>query len=432
MTGGFGDSGTDATGGSPYDATLPGERREVSTEGAVMMRRLESRLFDAEVEPVKLGRFAVLRTIGSGGMGVVHLGYDEVLDRRVAIKLIRSERAASPEARERLLREARAMARLSHANVVQIFEAGEHDGAVYLAMEYVEGQTLGRWLSAEDRTMQQRVALLCAAGRGLDAAHSAGIVHRDFKPDNVLVTADGTPKVTDFGLAGFGTLFEAEAKTEDTGLLALTQTGSILGTPRYMSPEQFGGEPTDERSDQFSFCVALYEAVCGQPPFGGETLEALATNVLEGRLREPPAEARVPRHITKAIQRGLSREPGDRFASMSELLRELEPGSRGRATAGVVLGVGVVALAFAGLATGDDETCRGASAELASAWSPDRRRAIETSLAEVDLEFAADAWTRLEPKLERYAQGWVDEHTRACRATRIHATQTEAILERRM
>ncbi|MEM6993167.1 MAG: serine/threonine-protein kinase [Myxococcota bacterium] len=430
--GGFGDSGADATGGSRCDATPPGAVREVSTEGEVMMRRLESRLFDAEVEPVQLGRFAVVRTIGAGGMGVVHLGYDEMLDRRVAIKLIRSERAASPEARQRLLREARAMARLSHANVVQIFEAGEHDGAVFLAMEYVEGQTLGRWLVAEERTVQQRVALLCAAGRGLDAAHSAGVVHRDFKPDNVLVTADGTPKVTDFGLAGFGSLHGADATAEEAGLLALTRTGSILGTPRYMSPEQFGGEPTDERSDQFSFCVALYEAVCGQPAFGGDTLDALAANVLEGKLRQAPAEARVPRRIMKAIQRGLSRDPSDRFGSMSELLRELEPGSRGRRTVGVVVAASAVAVVFASRATGDDETCSGASAELASAWSPEGRRAIEASLAEVDMEFAADAWARLEPKLERYAEQWIDEHTSACRATRIHATQTEAILERRM
>ena len=417
---------------TPDDATPVGGEQDASAEGALLMRRLESRLFDVEIKPVKLGRFALLDTIGAGGMGVVHLGYDDVLDRRVAIKLIRRERSASPEARQRLLREARAMARLSHPNVVQVFEAGEHEGSVFVAMEFVEGRTVREWLEVEDRTVEQSLALFCAAGRGLDAAHAAGVIHRDFKPDNVLVTADDTPKVTDFGLAGFGEQPHAPTTKETDEADTLTLTGSVLGTPRYMSPEQFGGELTDGRSDQFSFCVALYEAVYGQPPFAGDTLQALAGNVIAGELRPPPPDARVPRHVAQAIARGLSSEPDDRWPSMSVLLRELQPAARGRRRLGVGFGLGALAIAAAVVFADEDDACTGAAAELAPAWSDDRRDAIAAAIEAVDADFATAVWSRAQPQLERYAGAWIDAHSTACRATRVYEAQSEAILDRRM
>ncbi len=258
--------------------------------------------------PRKIGRFVVLRGLGSGGMGTVYAAFDDELARRVAIKVLHRGGLAATQSTTHLHAEAQAMARLSHPNVVQVYELGEHEGQIFLVMEFVEGQTLTEWLEAdEDRPWAEILALFIAAGEGIAAAHRAGIVHRDFKPDNVLISADGVPRVADFGLAHG----------------VADGVRQIAGTPAYMSPEQFLGEATDTRSDIFSLCVALYAALYGEPPFAGETFEELRERVTSGEVAPPPARAPGPGRLRTAILRGLARDPDDRYENAEALLEAL-------------------------------------------------------------------------------------------------------------
>ena len=403
---------------------------EQSAEGAMLMRRLQARLFDEQLQPVRVGRFTLLRTIGSGGMGVVHLGYDETLDRRVAVKLIRKDRSRTRDAHERLLREARAMARLSHPHVVQIYEAGEYDEGVFIAMEFVEGQTLGAWRIEAKPGWQRCVEMYVAAGRGLAAAHAADVIHRDFKPDNVLLTVDGTPKVGDFGLAGIPDQRTEPGESQPSG--SLERTRATLGTPRYMPPEQFKAEPADARSDQYSFCVALYEAIYGEPPFVGKTIEALAREVIAGRRQPIPSTPVIPHHIAAALDRGMSPEPAERFASMAELLAELQPRTRRRRSL-IAAAVGSVSLAaVVGWFSQSDEACTGASEHLEAIWNDERRGQIAAAIERDARPYLVRAWTRAGPTLDRFAADWIDQHTAACRATRVTEEQSVAMLDRRM
>ena len=283
------------------------------------------------IDTPKIGRFSVLDRLGEGGMGVVYAGFDQDLDRRLAIKVLNVE--ARGAGRTRIVREAQAMAKLSHPNVVHVYETGEHEGHVYVAMEYVKGQTLDEWLGAETRTLEERLRMVLAAGEGLLAAHEAGIIHRDFKPENVLVGVDGRARVLDFGLARAfegadqaltSTLDEQLPEREGSALSTrLTNHGSIMGTPIYMSPEQHHGLPTDTASDQFNFCVVLYEALYGERPFNGDNRLALARSTREGKIRPAPAGSLVSTKLRETIVRGLAPEPGDRWPSMRVLLDEL-------------------------------------------------------------------------------------------------------------
>jgi predicted Ser/Thr protein kinase len=306
-------------------------------------------------QPKQVGRFVIDRRLGVGGMGVVFEGHDPKLGRKVAIKLLH-EGAGD---QTRLLREAQALAQLTHENVVQVYEIDTDGDQVFVAMQFIAGQTLGQWIGERERSWQEIVAMFAGAGAGLVAAHAKGIVHRDFKPDNVLVGSDGVPRVLDFGLAraakgegrntgAFAPLpgsdpdsSQASAERSSTELASpttaplspsssnpllavdLTRTGSIMGTPAYMSPEQAAGLPVDEGSDQFSFCVALYEALYGQRPFAGSNLAALIDNLSSGRIRPRPADTKVPEWLHAALLRGLSPNPEDRFESVAALLAEL-------------------------------------------------------------------------------------------------------------
>lgn len=412
----------------------PGPDSVADTEGRALMHRIENRLFDRSHEPVRVGRFTLLRSIGSGGMGVVHLAYDDVLDRKVAVKLIHAERARSPEATERLLREARAMARVSHANVVSIFEAGEYADGVFIAMEFVQGCTLGEWLAQHERPWTERLAVLRAAGQGLAAAHAASVVHRDFKPDNVLLTSDGIAKVTDFGLAGIGQLLSVPDNVEATGEARVgTRTRTAMGTPSYMPPEQFEARPADDRSDQFSFCVVLYEALFGARPFAGETLSELSTNVIEGNRRPIPGRTAVPRRVGAAIARGLSVDPDDRWPSMAALLQEITIDPRRRSWTLAVAGTAVAGVVVA-VAGGEDapSVCAGAEQRLAGIWDDERRADIEAAVTALGTDYAARTWARIEPRLSEYAQSWQQGHRSACEATRLTKEQSEAMLDRRV
>ncbi len=284
----------------------------------------------------RVGRYLVLATLGSGGMGVVFTAYDPQLDRKVALKLLRANLGVNAkEARARLKREAQAIAQLNHPNVVAVYDVGTtDDGDVYIAMEFVEGDTLSTWLKKWPRTWREILETFQQAGKGLMAAHSVGLLHRDFKPDNVLVGADGRVRVTDFGLArsvflddsarGSITVDLTKPRSEGSALAVdLTATGTVLGTPRYMPPEQLMGPTIDARADQFSFCVALYESLYGTHPLKGTT----SVSMLEDgeKALTPPETKGVPSLISRAVMRGLEKERQKRFPTMSALMQELTP-----------------------------------------------------------------------------------------------------------
>jgi serine/threonine protein kinase len=285
-----------------------------------------------------IGRFVLRDIIGAGGMGVVYAAHDPELKRAVAIKVLRQRGGADASGilEARMRREAQAMARLSHPNVLPIFDVTAYDGRLVVAMELVEGGTLRDWLAREKRTPAQIIDVLAKAGRGLAAAHAAGLVHRDFKPDNVLVGDDGQVRVTDFGLACFaGAPSEPDAggeaaapKIERAISLSITRPGTILGTPAYMSPEQLRGEPADARTDQFSFCVALCEALYGGRPFDGSTLAELREATSAGRISLPRGHRGVPRGLRRILFVGLRPRPEDRQASMAALLEAIDRATR--------------------------------------------------------------------------------------------------------
>jgi serine/threonine protein kinase len=282
-----------------------------------------------------MGRYTVLSLVGRGGMGEVYAAYDPQLDRRVALKLLRPRYAlGNARAEARLLREARAIARLSHPNVIAVYDAGTVGDQIFVAMEYVDGETLAGWLTAKPRTQREILDVFLGAAHGLAAAHASGLVHRDFKPHNVMVARDGTARVTDFGLVQRlnadeeNDLGEAGPERDgDTMNLTLTRPGELLGTPLYMSPEQFKLAPTDARTDQFSFCVTLYQALYGEHPFLTDAkagLGRLREDVIAGKIRAPAGRDTVPSWLRRLLQRGLATDPEARWPSMTDLAAELE------------------------------------------------------------------------------------------------------------
>jgi TolB-like protein len=298
----------------------------------------------------KVGRFVVEGQLGAGGMGVVYAAHDRELDRRIALKVLKG--AVDEEQRLRLMREGQAMARVTHENVITVHEVGIEGSLVFLAQELLDGGTLREWLEGK-HTQAEILAKFVAAGRGLAAAHRAGLVHRDFKPDNVLLGKDGRVRVSDFGLARSlvsvdmtetvpgGSPIDPLGQTSKTEvdlanpMMTMTRTGAVMGTPLYMSPEQHLGKNADARSDQFSFCVALYQALYGEVPFAGKSAPALADAVIAGRMQPPPKSASVPSRIRKILLRGLATNPADRYPTMDALITDLtfEPGKRRRRVA---------------------------------------------------------------------------------------------------
>ncbi len=375
---------------------------------AQLRNAVQRRLFGATIDPVRIGRFPILRRIGHGGMGVIYAAYDNELDRRIALKLLRPDARHGDEdgLRDRLLREAKALARLSHPAVVQVYEAGEHDGNVYLAMEFIEGVTLRRWLETAKRSPRDVLALYLQAARGLAAAHAAGLVHRDFKPDNAIVGEDGRVRVLDFGLAlaAFAAP-PAEIDTSDGAAdggiwTRMTQTGSIVGTPAYMAPEQFAGGVMDPRTDQFAFGVALFEALHGAHPFSTDSLVALSSSVLAGRVTWTRARG-VNSRVQRVLRRALAVDPEDRFATMADLVVALERASRntGRNVAvGLAVAAGSMVVVYS-LGSSvvqdslDEERLRAAA--LAEERDAERTRA---DVAERDLVARADALTLAEAR----------------------------------
>ena len=399
-----------------------------------------------------IGRYVVLNPLGAGGMGVVYAAYDPQLDRKVALKLLHTEAISHSGATQsrvdghtRLLREAQAMARLRHPNVVAVHDVGSFGERVFIAMEFVEGSTLKSWLRSQPRTRKEVLAVFQQAGRGLQAAHDAGLVHRDFKPENVLVSVTGAAQVLDFGLAKSTQDGAADATPRGELELAaslgslsreLTQQGAVMGTPAYMSPEQHLGLPTDARTDQFSFCVGLYEALYGTPPFPADSLASLAMAVVGGKVADAPREsqARVPLWLRKVLLKGLSADPDERYPSIAALLDALasDPGSKRRRWLAVAAGVAVTALAAGGYAqylAQSSQRCADAEQSLAGVWDPDIRKATHDAfLAAGASTFAEDTWQRVARTLDSYTAAWVRQQTAACTATYIDRTQSVELL----
>jgi predicted Ser/Thr protein kinase len=336
--------------GDPLADTMSGDD---TIEDRLLRRDLKQRLFGTKV-PVRVSRYEIERRIAQGGMGVVYAARDPELDRKVALKLLLP---GKPSGRERMIREAKAMARLSHPNVVTVHEVGTLGDRVFVAMEFVHGPTLREWLE-QRRGVEEILGVFRQAAVGLDAAHRVGLVHRDFKPDNVLIGDDGWVKVADFGLAKAADLdavpTEGEAASSpETIHDVLTRTGHLLGTPAYMAPEQFLGRPVGVPGDVFSFCVALYEALTGRRPYAGEDAVAVYDNASAGR-REPLRASGLPAKVIAFVERGLAPDPDARPDSLAAFLEALEadaPRARGRVLRSVAAAAIAAALA-GGVASG--------------------------------------------------------------------------------
>ena len=368
-------------------------------------------------------------------MSVVYAAHDPDLDRPVALKVLAPEPAGSASgskaeeytvrldragnerdpARERILTEGRALARLSHPNLVGVFEVGAVAGTVFLAMELVAGPSMREWLAAADRPVADVLAAFAQAGRGLAAAHEAGIVHGDVKPDNVVMErSSGRARVIDFGLAR----------------AAGTRAAGAFGTPRYMPPEQRAGRSIDARADQFSFALALYEALHGQHPFDRTQAGA--------ELAPHPARGRVSRRIDAALARALAADPADRFESMEALLERIEPrGGRralvvGTAAAAILMAGAALASSFIGGGAGEvTPVCSGGPALIASAWGAPERAKLERAFLASGRPYAATTAARVGERFDGFTRAWTAMHRDACLAA-ARGEQSAALLDRRM
>jgi len=389
-----------------------------------------------------VGRYVILRPVGAGGFGEVYAAYDPKLDRLIALKLLR---AGSEQ--DRLLREAQAMARLSHPNVVHVFDVAALDDRICVAMELIEGRDLRQWLAEGPRSWREVVGVFAQAGAGLAAAHAAGLVHRDFKPANVLIGKDGRVSVTDFGLARLergqaapSAAAEIAARPEALLDLTLTSAGMVVGTPAYMAPEQLGGDPGSARADQFAFCVALYEALHGQHPFRaeGEGAAALIRAVQAGALKEPPASSAAPGWVRRAVQRGLQRDPQARWPSMDALLREISVAPRERRQRLRLWAAGLALLAAIPAARVYDSyrqrasLCTGAAAKVDEVWGDARRAEVRRAFAASGQPRAEASFSSVDRALAGYLSRWAELFTESCRETRLRGEQSEQVMAARL
>ncbi len=432
-----------------------------------------------------IGRYLVVELVGRGAMGDVYAAYDPELDRKVAVKLLQvtdGGKGDMGEQKARLLREAQAIARLSHPNVVVVHDVGSFGERVFIAMEFVDGHTLSYWLHAAARRWREIVDVFVSAGRGLAAAHAADLVHRDFKGENVMVTGTGQVRVMDFGLARQApnrksgnsvpalatlahvdtnaTIEVAHQRSCDVGErldarppplaprgtgsfeAAVTETGLLVGTPAYMAPEQFRGQIADAQSDQFSFCVALYEALYGQRPFAGTSMTELADNVIHGRVRSAPPNRRVPSWVRRALLRGLSIDSSQRWPSMDALLAALahNPNARGwsYALAGVLVASATAAALAVGMAPAQPSICQVGADRFAGIWErrgdsrTARRSAIAAYMSGDDRPSAHESFDKLSRLLDDYVGRWSHMYKEACEATNVRGEQSHEVLDLKM
>lgn len=388
-----------------------------------------------------IGRYFVVESLGQGGMGQVLLAYDPKLDRKVALKRVRRRRANLPEeARARLLREAQAMARLSHPNVLAVHDVTEIGGELFIAMEYVRGRTLREW-QREPRGWREILAMYCHAGEGLAAAHRAGLVHRDFKPDNVLIGEDGRVRVTDFGLARFESgidLGPDEATSPgalDSAALLHTETGVVVGTPGYIAPEALWGE-RGPLSDQFSFFVALYEALTGVRPFEGRSLPAQIKAAERGQIRPPPPGHSLPKWLSRAVLKGLEADPARRFPSMAEALAALShaPRRSRQRSLGAAVALGLAAVASAAIwARGNPERlCSGSERYLSGLWDEEGKKRVRAAFLASGAPQAELAFDVTARALDAWVETWIKMRTETCRATRVFGEQSVETMEAKL
>lgn len=431
-----------------------------------------------------LGRYEIIDELGQGGMGFVYRARDKQLGRDVAIKLVGGRKELTEMLATRLLREAQALAQLSHPNVVTIYDVGEAEGRVFVVMELIAGLPGDEW-SKKGPPWRDVVRVFRDAGRGLAAAHAVGLVHRDFKPANLMIGDDGRVRVLDFGLArtasaaqmgsdaaigifdetpgdptdtfaptrakaparqtsetevlGPGDKSEPPFPSQQRGSLLespLTQVGVIVGTPPYMAPEQHRGGASDARSDQFSYCVSFYRALYGQRPFAGNTYGEVKANILAGSLRPPPTNVDVPGWVRDIVLRGLATEPERRWPSMDVLLDALarDPAARrrklliGAAAAALVLGAGGAVW----YARQSRVSCAIDVSSLAGVWDAKQKSAVENAFTATQKPFARTAFTRVTRTLDEYTNRWLAMRVEACEATNVHGTQSAELLDLRM
>ncbi|MCH9680242.1 MAG: serine/threonine-protein kinase [Deltaproteobacteria bacterium] len=441
---------------SPPDqdlATLSDQLAAVRNDGDPVDRQavlasVQRGLFADADDPLRVGRFVVIERLGTGASGVVYAAYDPQLDRKIALKLLRPDADLGDQAHARLHREAQALAKLSHPHVVAVHDVGDLEGRVFIAMELLTGGTLRHWSEARDRTREEVMAVFLQAGDGLAAAHEAGLVHRDFKPDNVLLDERGGARVVDFGLAreqpdtvllphdaiATGEVPRTELETR------LTQTGAMLGTPAYMAPEQFAGSQTDARTDQYAFCVSLYEALYGERPFDGDTLAALAVSASQARIRPTPPGRAVPTWLRRALVRGLHPDPAHRYPHMGALLSALrrDPWARWRRRGLVLLGLGAaVGLTWTAaqrdpVDAASPASCSGFQRRIDAIWQQPQRDKVERALDRSTHPGAAATWARIGPRLDTYADAWVQARKTACEAREVRREVSAEVLDRRV
>ncbi|MBX7084420.1 MAG: serine/threonine-protein kinase [Nannocystaceae bacterium] len=398
---------------------------------------------DAPV-PAQIGRYRIGARIGRGGGGAVYEATDPELDRAVAIKLLHAREHASPTDRARLLREAQALAQISDANVVPVFDVGVDpgSGAVYLVMERIAGSDLRQWL-VHERPWRMVLQVFLAAGRGLAAAHAAGVVHRDFKPANVLVGEHGRVCVGDFGLAravGHDSIDGDDARSSGSGsrsgsgsfdeLGEVTEAGTIMGTPLYMAPEQHRGGHVGPAGDQFSFCAALYLALAGTPPFSGSTLARLYAAKLAGATVPPPGQRRGPRAIYDVLVRGLSPDPAGRHADMRALLRALERAARPPRLAWLGAASAAVAVAASALPARSGTTCEAGAARIETVWSDDAQERARAAIERGGATFAVESAARATAGVQRWTRAWASAWDQSCSVAPTERTEVQACLER--
>lgn len=419
----------------------------------------------------ELGRYRLLHEVGSGGMGVVMAAFDQELDRMVALKLLRTRRDGAGESRMRI--EARALAQLQHPSVVTVFEVGTHEGLLFIAMEFIDGETLDRWAANHRSQWSKIIEVASEAGRGLAAAHAMGIVHRDIKPSNILVGKDGRVCVADFGIATAvapspadevprprrrdssrsGGYRAAESRsgawksaashsgdwregvsqpptsdsTPPSGsvpsgvsltspLEHQTEAGTVVGTPAFMAPEQHDGRAVDARSDQFAFCVALYRVLYDDAPYAGDDLKSLRASLRARQVRPAPPGSKVPSAVRRVLLRGLSIDPRRRWPSMSALLDALSRARRRRRRVGVAVAATLVAGGAIVLWPTPTVECPSAEERLAGVWDESRADALREAFVASELPYALDTWTRTHDRLQGYAEAWSGAYEGLCTA----------------
>jgi len=411
--------------------TVPAEADDVDpSEAGMDVPGLEGGAFG--------GRYVPESILGAGAMGLVYAGRDVRLERTVAIKVLiggtegftesgddPAVSAAAQQALSRVRREARSLAQLNHPNVAAVYDVGGHDRQMFIAMELVGGDTLRSWVvDNPDRPWPSVVEAYVQAARGLAAAHAAGIVHRDFKPDNAMIDADGRVRVLDFGLAsvrdaagGSGaaaTLDNLRSGTDET------RSHAGAGTPAYMAPECLKGARADPSGDQFSLCVSLWEALYGQPPFSGKTLVALIDSVESGRLEAVPHDTKVPERIRRALARGLSVHPTQRWPTLDALCHELRGTERGRTRRVLVGGaavIGVSASVWGAWPVEPPSPCAEGQSVLAKLWGPEQREGVRHAIVDVDTPLASRTWARVDEQITAYGDRWTTIKREACEAS---------------